>query len=153
MRNRRFASGSIRDCAEGKPPLSRLPWEALDEVAMVHLYGDEHYGFGNWRKGQPISELLNSALRHIEDSINGVDFDSKSGQRTLAHAAWNVLVALRQQVLSGDYELLDDRLAPDGSWVNPVYAVTDEARAKSMPKAERERFMRGKDGKDCSDQC
>lgn len=128
-KDRIFPSGSRRDTDEGKPPLSKLPWTALGELAFVHKHGDGHYGVGNWRRGQFISTYLDSAGRHIAAFTRGEDRDTKSRCYHLAQAIWNLACALHQVVYSSRYAHLDDRVDDFGEWVNPVFAQTEAAKA------------------------
>ena len=121
-----MASTTSVGMSEALSPTRYLRTEV--EVAFIHEHGDDLYGFHNWRKGQPLSELLNSGNRHISAAINGEDFDPKSGKYHLAHAAWNILVALHQMIHSEHYAELDDRVDEFGDWVNPVFAATERAR-------------------------
>lgn len=72
---------------EGKPPLARIPWKAVDEMANVQAYGYGKYGsWDNWKKGMEVSRNASCAMRHIRDYMNGVDKDHESGLHPLAHA-------------------------------------------------------------------
>jgi hypothetical protein len=127
--DRFFSTGSRRDNADNKPPFSKVMWEALREVALVHKYGDDHYGMGNWRKGQPFSSPIDSALRHIEKTLNGEDKDPDSGQYHMAHAAWNCLFLLHMLIHYDYYgHQLDDRLDFKGDWHNEEFAKTALAK-------------------------
>lgn len=137
MSDRRFSTGSRRDAADDKAPLTNLAWEAIEDVSKIHEFGDHHYGKGNWRKGQPVTELLNSAMRHLSAFLRGEDRDPKSGKCHLSHAAWNILVALRQWLLKGRYRALDDRMGPDGEWVSAEYAATPEAAECLLSATDR----------------
>jgi hypothetical protein len=129
MTDRVFETGSRRDSDEGKPPLNKLPWAALKEVAFVHQYGDDHYGVGNWRKGQYFSVLADSALRHVTSFLLCEDIDKKSKKYHLAHAAWNCLVLLYEMIFYSKYKHLDDRVEVTGEWHSTAFAVTDRAKA------------------------
>jgi len=143
---RNFSTGSKRDSAKGKPALSKLMWKALEEVARVHEYGDDHYGQGNWRKGQPFSEASNSMLRHWNKLFNyGEDYDEDwideegnlrkgSGLLHAAHMAWNALFILHMQLHPEYYTKCDDRMDAFGEWVNKVFANSDIA--KKLEKGE-----------------
>ncbi len=61
---RAFGTGSVRDMATGKGmPQLMSP---LVELALSKHFekGGSKYGWRNWEKGQPLSELLGSARRH-----------------------------------------------------------------------------------------
>jgi len=115
MGNRTFNTGSRRDSSKGKPPFSKLMWRALREVALVHEYGDLRYGQGNWRKGQPFSEVSNSMFRHWNSFFNhcedydtdqqAVEGDLRKGSGLLhtAHMAWNALFLLYMQCYPNNY--------------------------------------------------
>ena len=125
--NRQFKTGSRRDSAKNKPPLSKLPFPALVEVAFVHEYGDSNFGTGNWRKGQPFSELSNSMLRHWEKWFyHGEDLDPKSGRHHLAHMAWNALILLWEVLYYNP--LLDDRQTSTGEWRSKEFAKSKLAK-------------------------
>lgn len=61
---RGFSTGSVRDMATGKgmPQLG----SPLVEIELYKHFekGGSKYGYRNWEKGQPLSELLGSARRH-----------------------------------------------------------------------------------------
>jgi len=131
-KDRYFSTGGRRDSAEGKPPLSKLAFSSLCEVASVHQFGDDHYGAGNWRKGQPTSVLLDCVYRHLAAFTRGEDLDPKSKLSHLAHAAWNVLVLIHQTVCyPEEYRQLDDRMDDLGRWVSDAFAETPSAKALS----------------------
>jgi hypothetical protein len=128
MTNREFSTGSRRDSDDGKPPFSKLMWTALEEVAQVHKYGDDHYGVGNWRKGQPLTSTIDSAIRHLQKTLKGKDYDSRSKRLHAAHAAWNCLLVVHQQLYPDYYAELDDRIDDFGDWINERFAATDLAK-------------------------
>ena len=88
--NRRaFATGAVRDIAEGKGRYDLLPWEAIHEVALHCEQGAKKYGERNCERGIPIHSLLDSALRHLSQYMQGA-----TDEPHLRAAAWNVLFAL-----------------------------------------------------------
>jgi len=92
---------------EGKPPLAYLPWDALDEVAMVQEYGHVKYGsFWNYRKGIQVGRNLSCAIRHIRAYMNGENNDKESQRNHLAHAACRLLFTLQNLK---DGTAIDDR--------------------------------------------
>lgn len=93
-----------------KPPLANLPWHALDEVAMVQLYGQQKYGdFHNYRKGMRVSRSVSCVIRHLRAYMNGEDNDLESGRLHAAHAAARCLFLL-QNIKEGT--AIDDRYKP-----------------------------------------
>lgn len=92
---------------DGKPPLAMLPWGALEQVAMVQLYGAKKYGtFQNYRKGMEVSRNLSCAVRHIAAYMEGETLDPESGESHLAHAACRLLFVLQNEA---DGVAIDDR--------------------------------------------
>lgn len=70
---------------EGKPQIS-LVFEfrrALEGAARALAEGVDKYGRGNWRKGMPQEEVLDSLGRHIVALASGEQIDPASG---LPHA-------------------------------------------------------------------
>lgn len=93
----------------GKPPLANVPWAAIDEMAMVQLYGASKYGdFNNYRKGMEVTRNLSCAIRHIRDYLNGCDTDHESGRHPLAHAMCRVAFVLQN---IDDGVAIDDRFS------------------------------------------
>lgn len=91
----------------GKPRWDLLPFDALDEVAIVLAYGAKKYGDRNWEKGMAWGRMLAAALRHLAAWASGIERDDESKLPHLSHAACCVLMLLalhKRQV--GD----DDRL-------------------------------------------
>lgn len=93
---------------QGKPQLSLLPIEALEEIAKVLTFGAKKYNKGNWRKGLLYSRVLDAALRHIYAYNNKQDTDPETGISHLAHAACNLLFLLTYEKL-GLGKQYDDR--------------------------------------------
>ena len=61
----------------------------LRRVAETCAEGAEKYDAHNWRKGVPLSVMLNHALRHVVEFLGG-----DRSEDHLAHAAWNLLGAM-----------------------------------------------------------
>jgi len=93
---------------DGKPHLSLIDPLFLREVgkALTIPTVSGKYAPHNWRNGIEVSRLLNSTLRHINDFNDGVDNDVETGVSHLAHAACNLMFALR---MMKDRPDLDDR--------------------------------------------
>lgn len=78
-----------------KPNYSRIPFDALEEVAKVLAFGAEKYGERDWEKGVLFSERFSSMLRHQKLFFqDGKIYDIESGLRHTAHIACNALIIL-----------------------------------------------------------
>jgi len=93
-----------------KPRLSLIPKDALWSLGRALTYGEKHYGTFNWRKGIPISYLVDAALRHINEFNDGEDIDEKSQNHHLGNAMANLAMAIQTLI---DNPKLDDRFKKD----------------------------------------
>lgn len=85
-RREEFSTGSRRDTREGKGRFDLLPPAGLARLARHFEVGAKKYGDSNWKKGQPASRFMDSALRHA--------FKHLAGERDEDHliaAVWNLL--------------------------------------------------------------
>lgn len=82
-----------------------FPPAAIDRLAKRYEFGCELYGDRNWEKGQPISVLIDSALRHcfmhLDDHIN---------EDHLAAALWNIFGAMFMEINHPDQQNIPSRL-------------------------------------------
>ena len=62
---------------------------ALRALAETYHEGAQKFGPYNWENGMPVSDLLNHAIAHIYNFLNG-----DRSEDHLGHAAWNVLGAI-----------------------------------------------------------
>ena len=86
---REFSTGAHKQAAAGKGCPVQVPGDAVMEVAKHFENGAVIHGARNWEKGLPLSELLNSMERHLQQE--------KMGMTDEPHAramAWNALVYL-----------------------------------------------------------
>lgn len=85
-----------------------LPYDALEEVIKIFMFGAARRGERNWEKGIAYSRIFSAAQRHLSCWFQKREqLDSESHLPHLAHAACNILFLLA-------YELrqipgLDDR--------------------------------------------
>jgi len=104
------ADGKAATHDDGKPPLARLPWKALDEMANVQAYGYGKYGeWDNWKRGLEVTRNASCALRHIRDYLNGCNEDHESKCHPLAHAMIRLAYIIENEI---DGRALDDRSKP-----------------------------------------
>lgn len=117
-------------------PIVRFPEEplemlleiprAVDAYCEVCVQGETKYPRGNYRMGAPITDYLDSMLRHLRARLRGEHFDSESGKPTAAHALWNLWQALDQPGFR------DDRL-PAVQELSPVWVLKLEAMPEPVP--------------------
>ncbi len=78
-------SGGIKHDG-GKPDLSLISYELVEEVGYVRMFGAKKYSRNNWKKGFKVTRSCAAALRHIFLFLSGETNDSESGRSHLAHA-------------------------------------------------------------------
>ena len=86
---REFSTGADKQAASGKGTPVLVPGDAVIEVAKHFEGGASIYGPRNWEKGIPLSEILNSLERHLQQEKMGLTDEPHA--RALA---WNALVYL-----------------------------------------------------------
>lgn len=77
-----------------KPRLSLIPKEALWELGKALTTGEKRYGSQNWRGGIPLSILVDAAMRHMTQFIDGEDVDQQSQTHHLGCALANLSFAI-----------------------------------------------------------
>ncbi len=86
---RKFSTGANKQAASGKGTPVLVPGDAILEVAKHFEGGVPIYGARNWEKGIPLSEILNSLERHLQQEKMGLTDEPHA--RALV---WNALVYL-----------------------------------------------------------
>jgi hypothetical protein len=84
-KRRKFKTGAVRDRGDlkGLPVLRAV--HALQRYDLHNQKGSLKYDARNWEKGIPLSEFVNSAVRHLDKEIAGyADEDHE------AAALWNI---------------------------------------------------------------
>ncbi len=71
---------------QGKPDLSLISRELMEEVALVRMFGLTKYPRDNWKLGFKVTRSCAAALRHIFAFLSGETNDKESGCSHLAHA-------------------------------------------------------------------
>lgn len=88
-----FESGAQRDRLPGKGRFVLLSPIGLKRIALRAEAGEIKYGDGrNWEKGMPVSQFIDSAMRHIAQYLEG---DVQEDH--LAAAAWNLQAAMHTE--------------------------------------------------------
>lgn len=112
----------------GKTRWSLLPWEALEEVAKVYIFGLQKYKERNWERGMSASRILDALMRHCIDYAKGVRTDKESGLHHLAHCAWNCLTLIFYDMfLPHTQDLVRFKVNPSDY---PEYARLEENKEK-----------------------
>ncbi len=88
-KRREFPTGAERQSSEGKGTPVLVPGDAIIDIAKHFEKGADVYGARNWEKGIPLSELLNSLERHLQQLKMGLTDEPHA--RALA---WNAVVYL-----------------------------------------------------------
>lgn len=70
----------------GKPDLSMVSYELVEQIARVREFGAKKYARNNWKKGFAVTRSCAAALRHIFLFLSGETLDIESGLSHLAHA-------------------------------------------------------------------
>lgn len=78
----------------GKPPMSLIPKDFLDEVAKAFAYGRGKYGQFNFTKGMKVTRLIDAAMRHLVAASWESEKDPESGHDHLGHAGASIAMAL-----------------------------------------------------------
>lgn len=76
---------------EGKVPYSYLPLDLLEDTARVLEMGAKKYARDNYRKGMPMTEVMDSLMRHYTAFATGEDNDQESGLSHIGHMICNLL--------------------------------------------------------------
>lgn len=85
-------TGAKRDDNTGKGAFELISPFALERLAKVYERGAIQKGPRNWEKGIPFSRCIQSALRHINQTIMGMKDEDH-----LMQAAWNLFAIAHQE--------------------------------------------------------
>lgn len=93
---------------EGKQPLSLLleANNAVQGLSGVLAYGAKKYARGNYLRGLPHTQIVDSLLRHLTSYMSGEDVDPESKLRHVDHVLAN---AFFLSELTARHPQLDDR--------------------------------------------
>ena len=88
----KFGTGAVRSDAVEEFRYDLVSPIGLREVARACAEGAGKYGDWNWEKGMPVHDLLNHAIAHIFQFLEG-----DRSEPHLGHAAWNLLAAIHSE--------------------------------------------------------
>lgn len=75
----------------GKRKWSLVDFESLEPMVEVLEFGAKKYSKDNWKKGMPMSEVVESLLRHVYALLRGEMIDTESLLRHIGHIQCNAL--------------------------------------------------------------
>jgi hypothetical protein len=90
-----------------KPKLSLIGLDCLEPCARVLEFGAKKYSRDNWRKGLPVTEIIDSLLRHLSALQRGELIDPESGEGHIGHIQCNALF-LGNKANTWDIEMVTD---------------------------------------------
>ena len=99
-----FETGAVRDRSEGKGRCDLLPACALLRLSKHYEAGAIKYEARNWEKGMPISEMIDSGMRHLLKYMDG-----HTDEDHLCAAAWNILGAMWMEEKRPDMQNIPSR--------------------------------------------
>jgi len=105
---REYTTGAVRDRHAGKGRMDLLPPTALLELAKHFEDGAAKYDERNWEKGIPMSDFMDSALRHWCAYMQG-----KTDENHLRAFAWNAVCALATDIDRPEMQNIPARLGAE----------------------------------------
>ena len=91
---------AIREPAAGKGRYDLITPFGIDRLAKWYELGAKKYADRNWEKGMPFSRYIDSAKRHLNKFLMGMEDEDH-----LAAACWNIM-AIMQEL--GESDKFDD---------------------------------------------
>lgn len=67
----KYSTGAVRQPSKGKGRFDLIPAYALKRLAIHYENGAAKYSDDNWRKGMHTKRFMESALRHLNDYLDG----------------------------------------------------------------------------------
>ena len=81
----KMETGAQRSGQLGRGPFNLIPTEATRRVAIKYEHGANGYGENNWKNGFKFSRLMNSAMHHLNQYLDG-----DRSEDHLAASVWNI---------------------------------------------------------------
>lgn len=82
----------------GKDPWHLMPWDALQAILAVLVFGSVKYGSRNWERGMAWSRPFDAVQRHLIAWFQGEDRDPETGMSHLWHAGTSILFLIAYEI-------------------------------------------------------
>lgn len=82
----------------GKDPWHLMPWDALQAILAVLVFGAKKYGKYNWENGMSWSRPFDAAQRHLIAWFQGENKDPETGMSHLWHAGTSILFLIAYEI-------------------------------------------------------
>ncbi len=112
MSRQKFTTGAVRDRSVAGSKDKKFPprYDLISPIGLRRLaetYGEGavKYGDHNWRKGMPVSSVINHLLAHLTQYLQGDTIEDH-----LAHATWNLFALMHFEETNSS---MDDRKLDD----------------------------------------
>lgn len=111
---------AIREPTVGKGRFDLISPFAMERLAKWTELGALKYAIRNWEKGMPYSRYLDSAKRHLNKFLMGMEDEDH-----LAAAAWNIFAIMHHESLGQDE--LDDlpHYLRENTLISPDFEMSD----------------------------
>jgi uncharacterized protein YuzB (UPF0349 family) len=76
---------------QGKVQWSLVDYKSIEPMVRVLEYGCLKYSKNNWKKGMPVSQIIESMLRHTYKLLEGELVDPESGIEHVGHIQCNAM--------------------------------------------------------------
>lgn len=86
---------AVREPTEGKGRYDLITPFGMRRLAVWYELGSKKYADRNWEKGIPFSRYIDSAKRHIDKFVMGMEDEDH-----LSAAVWNLLAVIHHQELN-----------------------------------------------------
>lgn len=117
---RSFETGAVRDVVEGKGRCDLLPACALLRLAKHYEEGAKKYEERNWEKGIPLSDMIDSGMRHLLKYMDG-----QTDEDHLCAAAWNIIGAMWMEEKKPELQNIPSRITNKKAWNNPIVKLVN----------------------------
>lgn len=76
---------------DNKTQFSYLDLESMEDMCKVLEFGAKKYARDNWKKGFPVSSIIDSLMRHLNEIMKGNLIDQESSLPHYAHIQCNAM--------------------------------------------------------------